>query len=378
MAEVTRREFMGTVAVATGGLVVAQTGAPAAAAAPASSDLPSFRFPLEAQKAKETSGGWGKGQSVVNFPVAKNLAGVSMLLHPGGLRELHWHANAAEWGYVLTGRCRVTTIEPGGGFDAWDIAAGDIWYFPRGYGHAIQNLGSDDTHFLLVFDNGVFREDNTFSISDWMAHTPREVLAQNLGVAAATFDRFPKGEVWMAKGATPGPLPVQGQVPPGPQHTPSNPHIYHLRAQQPRVYPGGTLRVVSSREFAVSTTMTGALMTIEPGGLRDMHWHPNADEWQYYITGRARMTVFAAGGRSELVEFGPGEVGYIPQGYGHYIENTGSETTEVLIAFNSGEYQDISLAEWMAGNPRGLVATNFGVPDDVVARFRHTGVITKR
>jgi oxalate decarboxylase len=26
--------------------------------------------------------------------------------------------------------------------------------------------------------------------------------------------------------------------------------------------------------------------------LRELHWHPNADEWKYYIHGKGHMTVF--------------------------------------------------------------------------------------
>jgi oxalate decarboxylase/phosphoglucose isomerase-like protein (cupin superfamily) len=76
--------------------------------------------------------------------------------------------------------------------------------------------------------------------------------------------------------------------------------------------------------------MTGALMRIKAGSLREPHWHPNADEWQYYVAGRARMTVFGSHGRVRTEEFDAGDVGYVPQGYGHYIENAGSEDLELL------------------------------------------------
>ena len=96
------------------------------------------------------------------------------------------------------------------------------------------------------------------------------------------------------------------------------------------------MRVVSEREFPISTTMTGALLRIKPGGLRELHWHPNADEWQYYVAGRARMTVFGSHGRARTEEFGAGDVGYVPTGYGHYIENVGTDELEVLLALNNG------------------------------------------
>src|SRR5262249_55437628 len=67
----------------------------------AGSELPSFRFQLGAVAPKTWDGGWAKEATVTQFPVSQALAGVLMSLVPGGLRELHWHANAAEWAYVV-------------------------------------------------------------------------------------------------------------------------------------------------------------------------------------------------------------------------------------------------------------------------------------
>src|SRR5688572_14167113 len=120
MAGMSRRNVMGGIAV-SGGLAAAQMGAASASAdaqppfgptpAPlAGKELPSFKYALGAQSAKAWDGGWSKEATVAEFPVSEKLAGVLMQLSPGALRELHWHANAAEWAYVIKGRCRVTTI----------------------------------------------------------------------------------------------------------------------------------------------------------------------------------------------------------------------------------------------------------------------------
>ncbi len=174
MAEVSRRDMLG--AAAAGGVVATATGTetfgqgqPPFGPTPAplaGSELPSFRFQLGAVAPKRWDGGWAKEATVAEFPVSQALAGVLMSLAPGGLRELHWHANAAEWAYVIKGQCRVTTINPQGQSQIVDFNAGDVWYFPRGFGHSIQGIGSEDCLFVLVFDNGYFSEFGTFSISD--------------------------------------------------------------------------------------------------------------------------------------------------------------------------------------------------------------------
>ena len=378
MADMSRRNVIGG-AAAAGGFMVAATGAQNASAegeqprfgpTPAPLDgkeLPSFRFPLGAQPAKAYDGGWAKEATVAEFPVSEKLAGVLMQLSPGALRELHWHANAAEWAYVIKGRCRVTTIDPQTHSEIVDFDAGDVWYFPRGHGHSIQGLGPGDCQFILVFDNGYFSEFGTFSITDWLGHVPAEVLARNFGVPAATFAAFPKREVYMVKGAVPPPLPsdpAPGSLSVGPCT-----HRYRLLAQRAERFPGGSLRLVSERQFPISTTMTGALLRIRPGGLRELHWHPNAAEWQYYIKGRGRMTVFGSHGRARTDEFAAGDVGYVPQGYGHYIENVGSDDLEVVLALNNGSYESISITAWMAATPGQLLATNFSVPESTFAAF---------
>src|SRR5512133_2218625 len=376
MSEFSRRDMLS--AAAAGGMVAAATstdglaeGQPPFGPTPpvlAGAQLPSFRFQLGAVAPKSWNGGWAKEATVAEFPVSEKLAGVLMSLNPGGLRELHWHANAAEWAYVIKGQCRVTTINPQGQSQIADFAAGDVWYFPRGFGHSIQGIGAEDCLFVLVFDNGYFSEFGTFSISDWIGHTPPEVLAKYFGVPASTFANFPKSEVYIAKGPVPPPLPTNPA--PGTLDRGALTHRYQLLAQRPYTYSGGTNRLVSQRQFPISTTVTGALMQIKPGALREPHWHPNADEWQYYISGRARMGVFGSHGRVRIEEFNAGDVGYVPQGYGHYIENIGNEDVELLIALNNGTYESISLADWIGANPPLLLATNFEVPENTFKDFQ--------
>jgi oxalate decarboxylase len=365
---------MGTATVAAG-----VTGLEAAAAAgeqnqyqaghkQTAEELPTFRFAMEQNKGHVTPGGSARQATVKELPVSKGLAGVSMRLNPGGLRELHWHAIAAEWAFVIKGRVRTTVIAPDGTSEVNDFDPGDVWYFPRGHGHMLQGLGPGEAHFVLIFDDGAFSEFGTFSVTDWVGHTPPEVLSKVLGLPAPAFATFPKEELYIVQGRVPPPeIPALHQ---GSQKISHVTHRYPLLAQRPQSqFAGGSERRVSSEEFPISTTMTGVILDIVPGGVREPHWHPNADEWQYYITGRARMTVFGSDGRARTEEFKPGDAGYVPRGYGHYIENTGNELLRVLVGFNSGIFQEISLSTWLAANPDAVLADNFKVADSLVAKF---------
>jgi oxalate decarboxylase len=386
MDTISRRRLLEGAAVGVGGLAAMTVTAQAASAdnvgskPSAASTAPSaktsgndaewgnFRFPMGAQKSKVYEGGSAQEATAAEFPISKGIAGVSMRLKPGGLRELHWHANASEWAYIISGHCRTTVFDPDGSSEVLDFAPGDIWYFPRGYGHSLLGIGSEECHFILSFDNGNFSEFATFSITDWIGHTPPEAVAKSLQVPASTFENFPKREVYIAQGAVPGPLPVV--APAGSEHVSPLTHRFRLMAQKATLsFPGGSFRLASVKEFPISTTMAGATLLLDPGAMRELHWHPNANEWQYYVKGRARMTVFGSTGRSSVVEFGPGDVGYVPQGFGHSIENIGDEECQAILTFDNGNYEEISISDWIAATPRQILATNFGVPESVFANF---------
>ena len=211
-----------------------------------------------------------------------------------------------------------------------------------------------------MFDNGYFSEFDTFSFSDWLAHTPPEVLAKNLHMPVEALKALPTKEVYFAKGPVPPPLPKPARG------TPPSPHRYALEAQTPRRFVGGDLRLVTAKEFPISTTMSGAVMNLDKGAIRELHWHPNANEWQYVLSGRMRMTVFASHGKAETMEFNKGDVGYVPQGFGHYLENIGDDKCSILLVFDAGEYQDLGLSGWIASNPQLLVATNLGITESMV------------
>ena len=129
--------------------------------------------------------------------------------------------------------------------------------------------------------------------------------------------------------------------------------------------------MVDSKKFPISKTITGAILDLDLGALRELHWHPNADEWQYVLEGQVSVTLFGANGRYRTETLAKGDVGYVPQGYGHSLENVGDKKCRVLIGFNSGVYEDIDLSEWIAGNPPDVLATNFGKPAALFEKFPH-------
>jgi oxalate decarboxylase len=329
--------------------------------------LPNLRFSFSDAHVRQESGGWTRQVTVRELGVSKNIAGVNMRLNAGASRELHWH-KAAEWAYMLYGSARITGIDPEGRNFVDDVGVGDLWYFASGIPHSIQGLNPDGAEFLLVFDDGDFDEDNTFLISDWFKHTPNEVLAKNFGLDASLFGhtRDPS-ELYIFPLPVPGPLSSDKIA--GATTVPQS-FSHRMMAQQPIKTKSGTVRITDSKVFPASKTIAAALVEVEPGAMRELHWHPNTDEWQYYIEGRARMGVFAAAGQARTFDFRAGDVGFVPFAMGHYIENTGTTPLRFLEIFKSDYYADVSLNQWMALTPPELVQGTLGVDNKVMAALR--------
>jgi oxalate decarboxylase len=333
--------------------------------------VPNLKFSYAAAHNRVLSGGWAREITIRELPVATELAGVDMRLTPGGIRELHWHKEA-EWSYVIAGSCRVSILDELGRLYIDDVGPGDLWYFPAGLPHSIQAL-DEGVEFLLVFDDGAFSENETFLITDWFNHTPRDVLALNFGVGEAAFDALPtdiEHTRYMFAGNVPPDL--ADDAPPYPVGEPPRAYTWHMHAQEPTKAPGGQVRITDSRNFTVSERIAAALVEIEAGGMREMHWHPNADEWQYYLSGEGRMTVFASGGKARTFDYRAGDVGYVPFAMGHYIQNTGTETLTFLEMFRSDRFADVSLSQWMGALPPELVKEHLNLDDALVAGLPRT------
>ena len=332
-------------------------------------DMPMFWASFNNAPRRIQNGGWARQVTQADFQIAEEISGVDMRLAPGAIRELHWH-QAAEWGFVTAGAVRVTTIDTSGRANVEDVGKGGIWYFPSGLPHSLQAIGEDGCQFLLAFDNGRQSEYNTLLLSDWLAHTPPDILALNFGVPAEAFSKIPLHQLYIFPSQMPGPLAEEQAQAAGTAGRMPNPSTFALSSMPPtRKTAGGEVRIADSRNFKASLTIAAALVTVHPGGLREMHWHPNADEWQYYIAGQATMTVFNTGPKAVTQNFKPGDVGYVKKSLGHYIKNTGDTDLVFLEIFRSDRFEDVSLSDWLAHTPRTLVAKHLNMDPAVIARF---------
>ena len=335
--------------------------------------LPNLRFSFSDAHMRLEEGGWAREITNRELPASLDITGVNMALEEGAYRELHWHKEA-EWGYMLHGNARLTSIDESGRFFIDDVKVGDLWNFEAGIPHSIQGL-EGGCEFLLVFSEPDFSENNTFLLTDLVPHIPQDVIAANFKMSLDQLKKMPKVEKYIFKAQKPGPIEqVRKHSPKG--DVPS-PFTFHRATAKTIVSEAGSVYVVDERNFPTAKPISAAFVEIEPSGMREIHWHPRASEWLYFLQGKARMTVFNSSSTARTFNFEAGDVGVVPIVAAHYIQNIGDEPVRFIEAFKRpstypvSHYSDISLNHWLASNPTQVIADHLNLTFEEAENLPH-------
>jgi oxalate decarboxylase len=199
------------------------------------------------------------------------------------------------------------------------------------------------------------------------------VVSQNLNIPEPQLSVLPEQGLYIFPGKVPGSLEDDRKAVGGAAVASKIDYTFRMKAMNPTVdKPGGTARIVDSKIFPASTAIAGALFTMKPGALRELHWHPNASEWQYYISGSGRMTVFASEGQARTMDYKPNDVGYVPQVAGHYVENTGNDDLVFLALFKSSYFAEASLDQWLRRLPVQILQSHLSLTPTQIAMIPNT------
>ena len=151
---------------------------------------------------------------------------------------------------------------------------------------------------------------------------------------------------------------------------PPYPFVFTIVDVHPsRETKSGMVQVADSTNFFVSKTIAATMVTIKPGGMRAMHWHPNADEWNYWMKGNGRVTVFNTGPAAITADFHAGDIGYVKKALGHYVENTGNTDLVYMEVFRADRFQEVTLSDWLAHSPIDMVAETLNLDPSVITQF---------
>ena len=318
--------------------------------------LPPFAYPLEASAPLEYLAGAVRWATAEQLPTLQGVSMLSLRLATGGLRELHWHLNADELNVCLAGEGRIGIFAPDGTSETIDIVPGSITFIPDGYTHYIENTGVDELHLVVAFTD---ERPETTDFSQALPVIPTPLLAQVFGVAANEFPFLAtRGDRVLVN------LPAASEEATG-SGTPvaATPSSYSVNAGDLPVshLEGGTVQPLTDQQIPLLKGITVFPLTAVPHGLREPHWHPNAAELNYCVSGTAQIGVIAPDGNVQTFAVNAGDIAFIPRSWFHYIANTGDDPLEFLIFFitSDARLQTINLSLTMDHVPAAVMAASF-------------------
>jgi len=299
----------------------------------------SFKYRLEASAGQHFAGGMRKIVTRQQLPDLHALALHSLTIEPGGLRELHWHTNAGELNYCLQGQGVAGIFTGEGNGYTMEISAGSATFVPLGATHYIRNIGSDLLRVMVAFSH---EEPEHLDFSETLAYVPREYLAQTFGQSTEAFPALPNiTDRFLVK--------MNGQT------SADKPDLHDLPATQlytanverivPKVYEGGTVHELSTTQIPGLSGITVFALHVEAHGLREPHWHPNANELNYCVRGAAQVGIVAPGGSWETMNIEAGDVLFVPLNYFHYIASISDEPLDLLTFFSHSRPAHIDLTQ---------------------------------
>ncbi len=304
-----------------------------------------------------------------NFPMLNGMSLYSLRLGSGGVREPHWHPNADELGYCLAGKALMTIFSPGAGHDTFTVDAGELVFVPKGYLHHIENIGDNETKFAIAFNH---EKPEDIGISGSTGSIPDKILGATFGLGAEYFSNFKKSShdllITFRSEAEQDASTTNTTTTTKTYRRISNYHKFNLKDFPPMVQTkGGMVSLGNANSFGILSGLACYLLTLKPKGIREPHWHPNAAELDYVISGRARMTIFSPGDIVDTFEVGAGEIVFIPSAYFHYIENVDdSNDMQFAVFFNHERPEDIGISGAFGAYSNEVLGSIFGLQPKIL------------
>lgn len=295
------------------------------------------------------------------MPILNRLSLAVLTIAPGHSREPHWHPNAGELGYSLAGNCLMTVFSPGAQHDTFTLNPGDLSFVPKGYIHHIANVSDGEAKILLAY-NHQLPEDLDLSAS---------LRAMSNHVLAATFGTDEKFFAGLKKGRDDVFITDKNS-----ENKPAFPSIpnrlkVNIEGINPQIISkGGSAKIANSYTLPTLEEIAMFSLRLSVNGVREPHWHPNANELNYVIKGRARVGIVSPGNEFDIGEVGPGEGSFIPASYFHHIENIGDEEMQMAVFFSHSIPNDIGISGALSAYSNEQLAAVFKVPVSYFKDFK--------
>lgn len=289
----------------------------------------------------------------LDMPILNGMSLSLMTLNPNSMREPHWHPNAHTLGYCLEGKALVTIISKGSKHDTFVVDSGTLFFVPMGSLFHVENLGSNTFKTLLCYNHTIPEEIN---LSTSIGVTSSALLGAAVDINGKAFAEIePTSRPITFVEKLHHPMPIDAWQ--------TNAYKLSFNNFQPQLSSGGGWIKMSNSYYMPSLAgLSMYKLHLEPNGAREPHWHPNADELNYLISGSAKVTILTPGGDSEVFAMKGGDMCFIPQGYLHVIENSETDAADFAIFYNTTDPTEIGLSGCLKGYSSDVLAPLFKVP----------------
>lgn len=300
------------------------------------------------------------------FPILERMSIKRLVLEPGAIREPHWHVNANELTYALSGTLLVTIFDNADEFSSFTITPGQMFHVDSGSLHHIENIGDDTAELIVVFSH---ERPWDFSLRSAFGFQTPAVLGNAYDLPASAFEGLPRG--------VETPYLVKREGAPSVPDTAgwANRHKFDIEGQNaPINYATGSAKLGRVQFWPALKNLSMYSLRIEDDGMREPHWHPETAEMGYVHAGKARMSILDPDGTVDTYELGPGDVYFVPRAFPHQIEVISDEEIHFLIFFDQPTPGDIGYRASASVFSREVLAASFGVPQSQLPQFPFTPI----
>ncbi|MFM9106645.1 MAG: cupin domain-containing protein [Chloroflexota bacterium] len=311
-------------------------------------DPDAFFLAFSSLPPKEFAAGVARFARTETMPALEGLSLAAITMTADSVREVHWHDNADELTWVRSGS-GVAIMLWNGTRTVMPLEPGSLIYLPKGSAHAIWSTGEDPMELLLGFNNP---NPETIEFSTSLPFVPVQVLAQAGGVAPGDVPFLPRVPEAFA-------APLAGDPP----AATSDASRFSTRLQDVAVetFAGGTRRLADAEDIPALDGIKFTEITLEPGASRLPHWHPAMNEVICCVAGTVQVGVIGSGDEEQTAVLRPGDVGFVPVSWLHYLANVGEEEATLVLYHDAVPIGFIELADVLAAFPPDLLAASFGI-----------------
>jgi len=298
------------------------------------------------------------------LPILNGMSIKRLVINPGAMRTPHWHANANELTYCVSGTSLVSVLDNGSKFSTFTISAGQMFHIDSGSLHHIENVGTEPAEFIVVFRN---ERPEDFGFGATFGAFTNAVLGNTYDLPAADFASIRRDGTDHALAARVG----DAQVPAAARF--GDPHKFDIEAQEPPLnYVVGNARFARDQFWPALKDLSMYSLRVREDGMREPHWHPVTAEMGYVKSGSARMTIMNPDGTLDTWYMKQGDVYFIPRAYPHHIEVVDAPDWHFLIFFDQPFPADIGYRASASAYSREVLAATFGTHLDDLPNFPFT------